>query len=238
MDKIFDIDASLLVLGEAGEAMSPCGELGTEGVSIQPNALEAFKSLHDDAAREGFDLRIHSGFRSFDSQLSIWNRKACGELAVLDDDSMPLDIGLLSETELMFRILRWSALPGASRHHWGSDIDYYEHNAFAVYGKIDLIPQEYSDSGPFAEVNRWLDSRITQNRAYSFFKPYSRDLGGVNPEPWHLSWSPLANSCQSFISKKVLISKLQNSSVLLKDSILQNIDLLRRRYITNVETFR
>jgi len=51
-------------------------------------------------------------------QAEIWNAKAAGLRPVLDANEQPIDTGTLSERELVFAILRWSALPGASRHHW------------------------------------------------------------------------------------------------------------------------
>ncbi|MEE8116250.1 MAG: D-alanyl-D-alanine carboxypeptidase family protein, partial [Gemmatimonadales bacterium] len=85
------------------------------GARVHEEVVEPFRSLKREARTAGFDLRILSGYRSFEQQLSIWNRKASGKLAVLDGDAVPLDVEALSEQELVFAILRWSALPGASR---------------------------------------------------------------------------------------------------------------------------
>ncbi|MCZ8486094.1 D-alanyl-D-alanine carboxypeptidase family protein [Vibrio lentus] len=35
-----------------------------------------------------------------------------------------------SEQQKLSAILRWSALPGASRHHWGCDFDVFAHQSF------------------------------------------------------------------------------------------------------------
>ena len=48
-------------------------------VSVHRDVVEPFRAMRDEAARAGFDVAILSGFRSFDRQLSIWNRKAGGE---------------------------------------------------------------------------------------------------------------------------------------------------------------
>ena len=63
----------------------------------------------------GFRLRLESAYRPFEKQLSIWNRKARGELALLDEFGKPMQRPQ-DEAELMYAILTWSALPGASRH--------------------------------------------------------------------------------------------------------------------------
>ncbi len=110
------------------------------GSRTHRDVVEPFRSLQNDARREGFDLQILSGFRSFAHQLSIWNRKASGQLAVLDSDAAPLDIRTLTERDLVFAILRWSALPGASRHHWGTDLDVFDAAAKPDGYEIELIP--------------------------------------------------------------------------------------------------
>ena len=88
---------------------------------LQPQAVNAFLAMQQAAREAGFDLQPASTFRDFDRQLAIWNGKFCGQRPVLDKDSRPIDVAPLSAAERCEAILRWSALPGASRHHWGSD---------------------------------------------------------------------------------------------------------------------
>ncbi|MBC7428790.1 MAG: D-alanyl-D-alanine carboxypeptidase family protein [Bacteriovorax sp.] len=62
-------------------------------------------------------MEIASAFRGFDAQLSIWNAKAKGLRTLFDDQGNALDYKTLSSVEIVYAILRWSALPGASRQH-------------------------------------------------------------------------------------------------------------------------
>ena len=48
------------------------------------------------------------------------------ERPLLDANNQPLDALQLGETERLHAILHWSALPGTSRHHWGTDLDIYD----------------------------------------------------------------------------------------------------------------
>jgi LAS superfamily LD-carboxypeptidase LdcB len=224
-----------LLLGEAEEMMITAGEAGDDSVFIHPDTLGAFNLLRNDATLEGFDLKMYSGFRSFEKQLDIWNRKTRGELAVLDVNSHPIDITHLNSKELVYNILRFSALPGASRHHWGTEIDFYDYNAFKQFAKIDLISEEYTGSGPFARANRWLDSRIAEHNAYGFFKPYISDKGGVSPEPWHLSWAPLADTLENKSDHTLLLQKLQKASMNLKEEVIQELPYIWEQYVINVE---
>ena len=224
------------MLGEAAERMVPAGNAGDGGVLIHPDVLDAFQLLRSDAEKEGFDLRIRSGFRSFDGQLAIWNRKVRGELAVLDDHSKKIPVDTVHKRDLLCYILRWSALPGASRHHWGTEIDYYAYNGFTVGGHIELVPDEYRDGGPCADADRWLNAFIAEKMAHSFFKPYGRDRGGVHPEPWHLSWAPLADHCQNALKADLLLAKLQASPILLKEFIVDAYPEIWSRFVVNVES--
>ena len=108
-----------------------------DGRLLLPAAAAAFAALRDDARAAGFDLRIVSAHRSFDRQLHIFNRKVRGELPVVDDADRPVDIAALDMDAALAAVLRFSALPGASRHHWGTDMDVYD--AAAVSDDYDVV---------------------------------------------------------------------------------------------------
>ena len=99
------------------------------------------------AGKQGFDLRICSSFRSFERQLAIWNNKASGLRPVLDDSGAEININQLGEWQQAQAILRWSALPGASRHHWGTDFDIYDASAIDSDYRIQLTPEEVEGEG-------------------------------------------------------------------------------------------
>ncbi len=48
-----------------------------------------------------------------------------------------------SEQQKLSAILRWSALPGASRHHWGCDFDVFAHQSFTWRRAATAEPLEY-----------------------------------------------------------------------------------------------
>ncbi len=203
------------------------------GVSVHRDVVEPFRELRDAAASAGFDVAILSGFRSFEKQLSIWNRKARGELAVLDSDATPMDIATLSEYELVFSILRWSALPGASRHHWGTDLDVYDAAARPAGYEIELIPAEYDSGGIFAPFSDWLDARIANGSAFGFFRPYDSDRYGVAPERWHLSYAPMAVSYLWMLTPDLLRQTIQSADMMLKDVVLAHLDEIMTRFVLN-----
>ena len=86
------------------------------GYFVDREIVDDLRALSNEAKANGFELRIESAYRSFEKQLSIWNRKARGELKLLNEKGEPMERPK-DEEELMYAILTWSALPGASRHH-------------------------------------------------------------------------------------------------------------------------
>ena len=54
-----------------------------------------------------------------------------GDIALLGKHGQKLDITLLSEEDKINSILRWSALPGGGKHHWGTDFDVYDRGALS-----------------------------------------------------------------------------------------------------------
>ena len=205
--------------------------------SVHRDVVNPFRQLRREAASAGFDVAIDSGFRGFDRQLSIWNRKARGELAVLDSNARRLDITTLTERELVFAILRWSALPGASRHHWGTDIDVYDAAARPAGYEIELIPSEYEDDGMFAPFSAWLDERIANGTSFGFFRPYDRDRQGVAPERWHLSHAPVASLFASMLTMDLLRQTVESADMMLKGVVLENLDEIFDRFVTNTNPY-
>ena len=180
--------------------------------------------------KEGFDLQICSAFRSFDRQLAIWNGKATGTKAVVDDSGQPIDITVLDSWQKIQAIMRWSALPGASRHHWGTDFDIYDANAMPEEYQIKLTPDEVQGDGLFAPMHEWLDQYI-QSGSTEFYRPYAFDTGGIAPERWHLSYRPLADQYAAIQTIDVIAQRLQQSEIILIDTVMEYLDEIYNRYI-------
>jgi LAS superfamily LD-carboxypeptidase LdcB len=209
-------------------------EVEALGAPVHLDVVGPFLDLRAEAARAGFDLRILSGFRSFEKQLSIWNRKVNGQLAVLDSSANPLDIRQLTERQLVFTILRWSALPGASRHHWGTDLDVFDAAATPEGYEIELIPAEVDSGGMFGPLHDWLDQRISAGTSFGFFRPYDQDRGGVAPERWHLSCAPVAVPLETRLTAEILEETIRNAELGLKTVVLDHLEEIYERFVMNV----
>ena len=106
-----------------GRARTHVIELDAPRCTLHYEAVAAFLGMRDAALAEGIDLQAVSSFRDFDRQLLLWNRKWRGDRPLYDRSGALLDPARLTEPQRVDAILAWSAIPGGSRHHWGSDID-------------------------------------------------------------------------------------------------------------------
>ena len=197
---------------------------------IHKQVLTPFLDLQEAAKNAGFAIKICSAYRSFDRQLLIWNGKASGMRPVMDPFGKPINIQALSPWQKIQAILRWSALPGASRHHWGTDFDIFDAKAMPEGYKIQLTPEEVQGDGLFAPMHDWLDSYIDSGQT-DFYRPYAVDKGGIAPERWHLSYRPLAEKYAKMLNGDILTNRLKRSNLMLLDEVLEHLDTIFQRYI-------
>ena len=199
--------------------------------AIHRDALGPFLALKESAGAVGIELEIASGFRDFAAQLRIWNMKYRGERPLYDEAGNVRDHASLDPVELIEGILCWSALPGASRHHWGTDIDVIDRAAMPDGYRYKLVPEEYAPGGVFHALNVWLDANIAR---FGFYRPYTEYRGGVHPEPWHLSFAPVSSVALSLLTPDVVAAAVRDSDVLGREEVLARLPEIYRRYVTNV----
>ena len=213
----------------SGKTQLHLASLGN-GCLIHTEVIKPFSLVKTAAEKQGFDLRIVSGFRSYERQLLIWNEKASGKREVLNSLGKPLDLNGLSKAQKVFAILRWSALPGCSRHHWGTDIDIWDAAAVSEEYQPQLITAEYDLGGPFYELSRWLRSDSVN---FNFNTPYSIDNGGVAIEPWHLSYTPVAEKFENALSISYVDKIIDSDKLLLSDVVASNLEEIFLKFILN-----
>jgi hypothetical protein len=157
------------------EAFEPVPEswASRPGMFAEADTLKAFGHMREAAARDGVDLVILSAFRSFQHQRSIWDQKwlerETGEAAVGPHDRA-------------VDIMRYSSMPGTSRHHWGTDLD------------LNALTNDWFDTLKGKRVYDWMKTHAAD---YGFCEVYSaragRRLTGYEPERWHWSYIPTAS---------------------------------------------
>ena len=155
---------------------------------LRTEAYDAFKKMVEQAKTEGIQLKIVSATRNFNSQKSIWNAKWEGFRLV---NGKNLKKAFPNPSDRAIEILKFSAMPGASRHHWGTDID------------LNSVSPAYFDKKKGKTEYEWL---IKNAHRYGFYQPYTARstgrTGGHEEEKWHWSYIPLSKDFyQQYISR-------------------------------------
>jgi LAS superfamily LD-carboxypeptidase LdcB len=202
---------------------------------LHPAVLGPLAAMRAAAAAAGIALEPVSAFRDFEHQRSIWNAKFRGERVLLGRDGAPLQPRPQTEPGLVEAILLWSALPGASRHHWGTDLDVIDRAALAAGAQPALTRAEFAPGGPFERLEGWLAQHCS---AFGFFRPYDLDRGGVQPEPWHLSFAPLAEPALEALTLEVLREALTGVDLAGAETVMEKLPDIHARYVRGVARAR
>lgn len=149
-----------------------------EGMYLRKEAYKAFVKMFDAAQKDGIQLVIISATRTYDHQKNLWERKWTGKTPVNDTN---LAKAFSDPEERAKRVLLFSAMPGTSRHHWGTDID------------VNYDEDWYFTSGYGKKVYDWLSANAS---LYGFCQTYtafdSLRTAGHSEEKWHWSYMPLS----------------------------------------------
>ena len=200
-------------------------------LQIHQDIAHDLERMQTAASQAGIDCSVASGFRSFERQVVIWNRKWRGELPLYNWRGEELDFSQLSDEQKLEAIMTWSALPGASRHHWGSDIDVYDRVAIKQRGQgLQLVHSEYKGHGPCAKLSKWLQHYAGN---YGFTLPFAQYHGGVALEPWHLSHHATARAFEEARNPATLATFIAKSDLLGKATVLAHFDVIYHRYVLN-----
>lgn len=202
-----------------------------DGHRLEKQTYDAFLLMQQAAKKDNVNINIASSYRNFERQKFIWDQKWQGLRPLYSPDGILLDNASLSEEKKLAAILTWSALPGASRHHWGTDLDIFDRRAIERSGKkLQLVPDEYSVNGPCGALSQWL---IENAEKFDFYLPYSFYNGGVSAEPWHISYQPMAHRIQQLQTLDALQALISKEAINGQDYVLCRLPMIYRKYILN-----
>ena len=128
-------------------------------------AFNAYLAMRDSALNDGINLTIVSATRNFDRQRQIWERKWTNTQG--------------NDSTKIRSIMRYSSMPGTSRHHWGTELDFIS------------VETNYWTHGEGLRIYNWLCANAHK---FGFFQPYTADPArtGYAEERWHWSYRPLS----------------------------------------------
>jgi LAS superfamily LD-carboxypeptidase LdcB len=166
-----------------------------QGLFLRIETYDAFVKMHAAALEDAVQLTIVSATRNFDSQKYIWERKWSGKTLV---GGKNLAKSVNDPVERAKIILRFSSMPGTSRHHWGTDID------------LNALNNEYFSTGEGKKIYTWLTENASD---FGFCQTYtpknSARPSGYEEEKWHWSYFPLARTLLAHYTQKILYDDLK-----------------------------
>jgi LAS superfamily LD-carboxypeptidase LdcB len=113
-------------------------------------------------------------------QKAIWENKWSGKTAVSGFSAKLFQS--LPGIKKTKAIMLYSAMPGTSRHHWGTDFD------------LNSVEPEFFLTYEGMKIYNWLNKNAHR---FGFFQPYTskgKDRPfGYEEEAWHWSYYPISN---------------------------------------------
>jgi len=159
------------------------------GMYLRIEVLTAFAQMKKVAKESGVDLQILSAARNFTAQKRIWEAKWNGTRKVNGQNLKQI---ISDPAERAKKILKYSSMPGTSRHHWGTDID------------INSLNPTYFASGKGKKEYDWLCQYAHQ---FGFCQVYSvkgkSRPNGYEEEKWHWSYLPIATQLLRFSAENI-----------------------------------
>ena len=169
----------------------------SDTILLEKETYSAFIKMKDAAEKDGIIIKLVSGFRDFYRQQMIWNNKY---------KKFTNEFSLDGPTAIK-EIIRFSTIPGTSRHHWGTEIDIIDKN---FENEKDLLnSKKYEEGGIFNSLKKWMDKN---SKRFGFYIVYDDDSNrpGFEYEPWHYTYKPVSDLYQAEFLKldlKSIISK-------------------------------
>ncbi len=154
-------------------------------VYLRTAARDSLASMIAAAAKAGIKLYAVSGVRTYDRQKLLWERRLKAELATKSARHRTDLVDYDTCSAMLKKIMP----PGASRHHWGTDVD------------LVTTESKYWRSPSGKEQLKWLAANAPR---YGFYMAYQRNRkNGVTYEPWHWSFAPMAKPLLEYYLKYV-----------------------------------
>lgn len=214
---------------------------------------ESLQEMSRAALADGVRVWARSGYRSLSQQRYLWNAKYRGLDTVRAVDGRRLTLTReQSAVEKVGLILSYTAFPGTSRHHWGTDVDMAQTYAD---GCADLLLQQGVEPVPDAPAappadpeapeaqkadrssndclaaQQWLAARAHE---FGWYLVYDAPRGGFQPEPWHWSYLPFAVPALARYLDEVDAEMLRDRGIDGADVVLDDFPAYRDRFLLGI----
>ena len=116
-------------------------------------------------------------------------------------------------------IIRFSTIPGTSRHHWGTEIDVIDEKY--KNEKNPLMSDKYEKDGIFSKLKKWMDEN---SEKFGFYLVYTNNpnRAGFEYEPWHYTYLPISKKYLNEFLKIDIIEIISKIDIEGKDLFTKN----------------
>lgn len=137
-------------------------------IKLQSEVYDALQKMKKAAKKDGVHIMLVSGYRSFNHQKRIWNRKF--------DKFRKQGY---SVKQCIEKITNYTAIPGTSRHHWGTDVDLSDKYATSL------------NNDKRERFNQWMRKNA---KKFGFYLVYTNDKNrtGYKYESWHFTYKKIS----------------------------------------------
>ncbi len=189
-----------------------------KGGYLHKETYKAFIQMYEAAKADGVELKILSATRNFNYQKGIWERKWKGE-RIVEGKNLAKEVA--DPVERARLILRYSSMPGTSRHHWGTDFD------------VNAFNNGYFSAGKGKREYDWLNAHAA---SFGFCQPYTPKSEvrpfGYEEEKWHWSYQPLADR---YLRSYQILVKSEMIQGFLGDEAAEPLQVIDR-YVMGINT--
>jgi LAS superfamily LD-carboxypeptidase LdcB len=160
---------------------------------LRDDTYQAFLDMRKAAQKDGINLTIKSAMRTFYIQRYLWNQKFSGKRST---GGSRVDQNLPDSTKTKI-VLEYSAMPGISRHHWGTEID------------INSTSHAYFHQGEGKKVYDWLLKNANDFGFYQVYIPFGElRKTGFKHEEWHWTYKPESDVFTYAFKRKITSSDI------------------------------
>ena len=156
---------------------------------LQKEAYLSLEKMIKEARRQGVKIKVISSYRDFNHQNRIWKRKYDKFVSQGYSSKKAVD-----------KVKEYSAIPGTSRHHWGTEVD--------LSGGSYSLKNTVSSS----KYKIWMNKNAHKFGFYRVYT-YNKLRDGYNYESWHYSYRKLSKPMLEQYNQLDLVKILKNQKI-------------------------
>ncbi len=159
---------------------------------LQVKVYDALQKMIVAASKKNIKIDVVSAYRSFDHQNRLWKTKY----------EKFINRGY-SVKGAVYKIIEYTAIPGTSRHHWGTEVDLRDSSKRNT---------KYLKSDSNSKYQKWMQENAHK---FGFYLAYTDNKfrKGYNYESWHYSYREISKPMLNAYLKLEINNVLKNENI-------------------------